>query len=225
MTWHEHLYGEDWRTEEDNHRGLIPQLSQRLGILRKLSQHSSKKKLRMLASGLFYSKLSYCLPLFTNTWGLDTYKVDMQRFTSFTKEDNRRMQVIQNQVSRLLLDKGVAGRFKQDLPTVDLLDTTDYLSIHQLGVQGTLVMIKRIILSEKPTYIFDKLKMQSERGKRSGPSFEPINPSLNLKRSSFLYRSIKLFNKLPESLRNEDKITRFKKMLKIWVKENIAVKP
>ena len=133
--------------------------------------------------------------------------------------------MIQNQASRLLLDKGVAGHFNQDLPTVDLLNTTDSLSIHQLGVQGTLVMVKKIILSEKPTYIFDKLKMQSNRGKRSGQTIEPINPTLNLKRSSFIYRSIKLFNMLPESLRNEDNITRFKKTLKIWVKETIAIKP
>ena len=49
MTWQEHLHGEDWR-EEDNFQGLIPQLSQRLGLLRKLSSFSSKKKLKMLAS-------------------------------------------------------------------------------------------------------------------------------------------------------------------------------
>ena len=52
----------------------------------------------MLASGLFYSKLSYCLPLYTNTWGLDDYKEEGQRFTSYTKEDNRRIQVLQNMV-------------------------------------------------------------------------------------------------------------------------------
>ena len=42
MTWQEHLHGEDWR-EEDNCPGLIPQLSQRLGLLRKLSTYTSKK--------------------------------------------------------------------------------------------------------------------------------------------------------------------------------------
>ena len=52
MTWHYHLLGEDWRTK-DNCPGLIPQLSHRLGILRKLSRYSSKKKLKMLAAGIF----------------------------------------------------------------------------------------------------------------------------------------------------------------------------
>ena len=54
MTWKEHLYGEDWRME-GNSPGLIPQLTQRFGILRKLSKYSSKKKLKIFASGLFYS--------------------------------------------------------------------------------------------------------------------------------------------------------------------------
>ena len=44
MTWREHLYGESWRTGEDNSQGLIPQLSQRLGILRKISGVASQKK-------------------------------------------------------------------------------------------------------------------------------------------------------------------------------------
>ena len=38
-------------------------------------------------------------------------------------------------------------------------------------------------------------------------------------------RGIKLFNQLPENLRDEPKINRFKKGVKIWVKEKIAVKP
>ena len=81
---------------EDNGIGLIPQLSQRLGMLRKLSVHSSREKLRMLASGIVYSKLSYCLPLYVATWGLDRYRDSDTRTYSFTKEDNRKLQVIQN---------------------------------------------------------------------------------------------------------------------------------
>lgn len=71
MTWQEHFYGESWRPEGENNKGLIPQLSQRLGILRKIAPVASRKKLIIIAQGLLYSKLSYCLPLFLNTWGLD----------------------------------------------------------------------------------------------------------------------------------------------------------
>ena len=148
MTWHDHLHVEDWRTKEDNNPGVIPQLSQRLGILKKLSYHSSKKKLKMLASGLFYSKLSYCLPLYTATWGLDSYKDTMSRFTTYTKEDNRRLQVLQNQLCRLLLKgQGNYYKYKQDHSTKELLEKCGELSIHQLGAQRTIAMVKKTITS------------------------------------------------------------------------------
>ena len=224
MTWHEHLHGEDWRTEEKNNEGLIPQLSKRLGILRKLSYHSSTKKLRMLASGLFYSKLSYCLPLYTATWGLDIYKVTNTRFSTFTKEDNRQLQVLQNQLCRLLLNE--RGYYKQNQSTKQLLDKCGELSIHQLGAQRTLMMMKKIILSKKPGYISEKLLMTQAAGtSRSASTIPPVETTLTLKRSSFLYRAVKLFNQLPEDIREESRISPFKKGLKTWIKGNIRLKP
>ena len=55
MTWNEHLYGENWRPEGEISPGLIPQLSSRLGLIKKLSRGTSKKNLRMLINGLFHS--------------------------------------------------------------------------------------------------------------------------------------------------------------------------
>ena len=53
---------------------IIITASQRVGsMLKKLSMITSQKTLRTIAEGLFYSKLAYCLPLFINTWGLDSY--------------------------------------------------------------------------------------------------------------------------------------------------------
>ena len=57
LTWKNHLYG-----DEEN-VGLVPQLGQRLGMLRKLSSFMSKEKLKYFSCGIFYSKLSYCLPV------------------------------------------------------------------------------------------------------------------------------------------------------------------
>ena len=225
MTWHDHLHGENWRTEEKNNPGVIPQLSQRLGILRKLSHHSSKKKLKMLASGLFYSKLSYCLPLYSATWGLDSYKVTNTRFVTYTKEDNRQLQVLQNQLCRLLL-KDRVGYYKQNMSTRELLNKSGDLSIHQLGAQSTVVMMKKILSTKKPGYLAEKIKSRSAVGTRSISTIAPVNDaSLIITKSSFLHRGIKLFNLLPETLKNEDKICQFKKGLKTWIKENISVKP
>ena len=44
--------------------------------------------MKLFASGIFYSKLSYCLPVFGNVFGLSRYKEEDTRYTSYTKEDN-----------------------------------------------------------------------------------------------------------------------------------------
>ena len=58
LTWKNHLYG------DKDHEGLIPQLGKRLGMMKHLSKYMSKDKLKTFSSGIFYSKLSYCLPVF-----------------------------------------------------------------------------------------------------------------------------------------------------------------
>ena len=73
LTWRPHLYG------DQENEGLIPQLSKRIGVMRLLSKHMSKEKLKYFASGIFYSKLSYCLPVFGNVFSLDRYKEEKNR--------------------------------------------------------------------------------------------------------------------------------------------------
>ena len=62
LTWKNHLHG-----DADN-EGLITQLSKRLGILKQLSRRMSLERLKLFAAGIFYSKLSYCLPVFGNAY-------------------------------------------------------------------------------------------------------------------------------------------------------------
>ena len=227
MTWKEHLHGEDWR-DEDNSQGLIPQLSQRLGILKQLSHFSSKKKLKMLAAGIFYSKLAYCLPLYTTTWGLDQYREDQEKFSSFTKEDNRKLQVLQNQLCRLLLTNSeLAGSklIKQNLSTTELLSRAGELSVHQLGALSTLIMTKKIIQCGKPEYIAEQMTSRNAGGTRMGTTLDIPQKSLTLSREGFVYRGSKLYNLIPESLRKEMKISIFKREAKNWIQVHIPVKP
>ena len=222
LSWKEHIYGEKWRTGNVHPRGLLSALSKRVGILKKLSKYCSRSKLCLLAEGIFYSKLRYCLPLFTTTWDLDKQKDKNSRFTNFTKEDNRKLQVLQNQLCRLLLYKHNLYE-KQNIPTRELLLQCNQLS--KLGVHTTLMMIKKTLLSGKPKYIHNKLKKNDTRGTRSGAVLSDINAKLNVTRSSFIYRGIKLFNALPQKLQDESCMKTFKKELKKWVTTAIDVKP
>ena len=57
MTWRDFLYCETWLTDCSS-KGLNGHLSQRLGMLKRLSKFASRKTLKMIAQGIFYSTSS-----------------------------------------------------------------------------------------------------------------------------------------------------------------------
>ena len=65
LTWKNHIHG------DKENEGLLQQLSKRLGMLKMMSKHMERRNLKFFASGMFYSKLSYCLPVFGNVLGLE----------------------------------------------------------------------------------------------------------------------------------------------------------
>ena len=212
LTWKAHLYG-----DEEN-EGLVPQLSQRVGILKQLSKHMSKNRLKQFAAGIFYSKLSYCLPVFGNVFNLEQYKEENSRYTSYTMADNNKLQVIQNKLNRLL----TGDRF--DTPTSELLRKTDSLSIQQMIGFQTMLMTFKIIKSKKPAYLAKRMQEKPRDLRRAG-NLNQKKSSLSIKKEGFVYRGQALMNKLNVSLRKETNVDVFKKGLRDWVKVNIRVKP
>ena len=223
MSWKEYLYGETWRTEVvSNNKGLLNQLSQRLGILKKLSRVASKKTFKMIAQGIFYSKMSYCFPLFLNTWGLDHYRDGSSRNSSLMKKDLYKLQVLQNQVIRLMFNN---NRVSYTMSTSELLTWSGDLSVHQQGALSTLCLTKKILITKKPSYLATQLENKVNRGTRSGTTLYHGKCKLGLTREGFVYRAVKLYNLIPDDLRNESKLLRFKSEVKKWVAINIPVKP
>ena len=86
-------------------------------------------------------------------------------------------------------------------------------------------MVKKILASQKPRFVAERLGHRSTTGTRSGSTVTSMSTCLTIRRSGFLYRGSKLFNQLPEALKNEEKIMVFKKEVKKWVKLKIPVKP
>ena len=80
----------------------IPKLSQRSGIIWKLSMIMPEKRLKMISEGIFFSLLKYCIEIFGNVWGLDIYDDQDRRYSAFTKDENMQLQIIMNKVLRSL---------------------------------------------------------------------------------------------------------------------------
>ena len=216
MTWKEHLYG------DAENMGLISQLKQRVGTLKRLSRYTSRKSLRMLASGIFYSKLEYCLPVFGNYSGIGGYG-ESSKMRGMTAADCNKLQVLQNSVNRILTGARVGTR------TEDLLNETNTISVHQMIAFSTLLMVFKVLKSGKPTYIARKLGITREAGMAmrgwDGLTVKVPNYYLDISRGGFIYRGAKLFNKLPRTLREEKRTEAFKTELKIWVRRNVSIKP
>ena len=121
FTWREYLYGESWRErKEDNFIGLIPKLSKRIWLLKRVKKFMKRDTFEKIADGIF--TYNYCLPVFGNIW---LNGDEPTRIKSFRKEDCRRLQVLQNRVMRLKTN------LPQDTPCAELIKQAGGLSIHQ----------------------------------------------------------------------------------------------
>ena len=216
MTWTEHLYGETWRDGDKNASGLIPQLTQRVGILRRLSRYMTKTRLKLFSHGLFYSKLNYCLPVFGNVFGLDRYRVINTRFAAFTREDSRRLQVLQNSVMRLITGS------ERSTPTTKLLELTSSLSVQQLVASQTLTLVHKVTQTSKPAYLAKRLKFRNQEHdyKLTAPA-----ERLSITRGGFISRGVQLFNSLPYNIRSEQNLKKFREATRTWIIQNVSARP
>ena len=221
MTWKDYLYGEKWRTK-DNFPGLLTQLSQRVGMLKRLVKVVPRARFNMLSHGIFNSKVLYCLQVFSNVWGFG-YDDTLRRNFGFSLEDLRRLQVLQNKVCRL--KTGLAYH----VPTVNLLKVSKDLSIHQLTAYHTLVTVHKVKVNSKPKYINERMKFNTAEKNTVTPRRQVnkihVKQKNTLSRAGFVYRGGLLWNQLPEGLRIQTNTAKFKTEAKKWVEVNVPVKP
>ena len=110
------------------------------------------------------------------------------------------------------------------IPTEELLKRSDQLSIHQMGALKTLILTKKIMQTQKPKYLADRLQSVQSRN-RSGSIIPQQKSTLGVYREGFVERGRNLSNVIPDKLKCEEKIGKLKKLAKVWIKENIAISP
>ena len=161
--------------------------------------------------------------MFGNVWGLRNLDDETRRHSSFTKEDNRRLQVLQNQVLRMKTGLG------RDTPTDTLTRESQQLSVQQLTAYHTLVTVFKAVRLGKPSYLANKLKLRRSNGTDIFPLRQTntinVKADLTLSRGGMVYRGAKLWNLLDHRLRAEPKLEPFKTRIKKWIRENVPVKP
>ena len=212
MNWKNHLYG------DKENPGLLKQLSQGLGILKKIRHLMPENKFRNIAASIFTSKLIYCITVWGGVWGLSNSP--KCNYTTISKEDMRKLQVLQNKLMRL--ESGL----DYETPTKTLLEHCNYLSVHQLVAYHSGLQISKIVASHQPKYHFNRLQNINTRESRATLDNRTfIDFKLSTGRSSFFYQASRIWNLIPEDIKSIEKMLSFKKALKKWVIQHISIKP
>ena len=173
MTWHHHLYG------NKEHSGLIDKLSQRAGIIQKLSKIMPKKRLKTIAEGIFFSILNYGIEVYGNTWGIRTYDENMRRSTAFTKEDSRRLQILVNKVLRSLTG------LDRDTPTKELHIKSNQLSVNQRCAFFSILLVHKVLQHKQPEYHYDQFVLNQDYRRNENNVVSRTHYSLSISRCSF----------------------------------------
>ena len=219
-TFRNHLYG------DTENKGLLKELSIRVGMLRKLKKHMPGSKLKPVMEGMFGSKLGYAITVWGRVWNIPgslDEAAKTRTSPSLTKEDVRKLQVLHNKCLRMVTD------CDYKTPTEVLLKKTNSLSVHQRIAHLSLSQVYNIHKTKLPAYHHSRLFV-SEHGDartRSTNNFQVnrIEFDLSLARSNFFYQPSRLWSATPDYIKAAPNKTTFKKMSKSWVKLNITRKP
>ena len=118
-----------------------------------------------------------------------------------------------------------------------------WLSVRQLLVYHSLVLLYRTVQMQMPLYLFSKVKAGGDYTYRTrqaatfppGFSFGVSHPTdsgsirpgsypkLDMTKQSWSSKSVEIFNTLPSTLRLEKKLVNFKTRLKEWIKLNVPI--
>ena len=196
MKWDDHL--------QDDKERLIRSLSTRLGALKVIGRVASFKNRKLIANGIFLSKLSYLIAL----WGgCNIYLL-------------KSLQTLQNKAAR------VVTKLDWSTPTAVLLGQCGWLSVHQLVVYHSVVLVFKVLQSKQPRplhsmfpteYKYNTSQARSKSIKQTG------HPTLDLARDGFRWRAANSFNQLPASIKNLDTLKKFKLETKKWIKANTPI--
>ena len=176
-------------------QNLQSKLKVRLAGLRKIRNTLGFDKRNLIAKAIFESVLVYCIP----AWG------------GTSKGDIEDLQVLQNRAAEFVMN--LPGRSNREQMFLSL----GWLTVHQLSVFHTIMAVYKIRNTKEPEYLARKLNRENVRGNIIVP-----NSHLTLLKRSFVFRGSELWNRLPLTIRNLEKVSEFKKELKKWVTDNIS---
>ena len=192
---------------------LLKSLTKRAGAMKKISRAASFKTRKMIANGIFMSKLIYLMPVWM---GCEDYLVNA-------------LQVCVNKVARFVT------RLDIFTPTSVLMQQCGWLPVRQLMAYHSLTLLHKTMKNQAPLYLFKKVTSDlTQYNTRQAAEYQAALASagvmeqagvekceLEISSKSWCWTSVMWYNRLPPKLRAEGKLRKFKTGLKAWAISNI----
>ena len=118
---------------------------------------------------------------------------------SLTKDDLRKLQVLQNKCLRIVTNSDYKT------PTSVLLDKTKLLSVHQQMAQLSLSQVFNIYKTRLPAYHYNRIFSNANTDQRTRSvndfSTNRIEFKLSITRTHFFYQASRLWSALPDTIK------------------------
>lgn len=137
-----------------------------------------------------------------------------------TKEQIKKLQKLQSRAMRIII------RCEYRTPRKNMLEVLNWLSVTQLIVYNVLLFMYKIKNNLVPQYIITKINRNidiTNRNTRQQNEFRiPLHRFENTK-NNVIYKGIKMFNEMPNEIKNAETLNLFKLKCKQYVKLNIEI--
>ena len=202
----------DWCTHVEK---ISIELKKRIGLLCRIRKRIPNNKLLMIAEAIFNSKIRYGCSVYLNPV-FDQEELKMKRLSKNVSV----LQVLQNTMLRVVF--GI--KINQHVNMVHLREKIRMFSVNQMCIYHTLIEAYNVMKNSSSECI--KMKWESKQQNkyllRSKTSNELKIPDKPIRKcSGFSYNGAKLFNNLPENVRNTSSPITFKALIKTWIWHNI----
>ena len=194
MKWSEHIL--------EHEESLVRSLNSRLGAVKLVSKVASFRNRKMIANGIFLSKLTYLMPL----WG------------GCSKGLVKTLQTIQNKAERAVT------KLDWNTPTAVHLKQCGWLSVQQLIFYHSVLLVYKVLKTKSPKYLYDMFSTPYNYKTRQADDVKIRHEQklkLDLAADGFRWRASGQFNLLPLSIRNIATFTKFKTAAKKWIRQNV----
>ena len=196
LSWNNHII--------NNEKSLSKSLSRKISALGKICLQADFRTRKMLANGLVISNIIYMVQVYGQA---SDYLLHI-------------LQVQQNRAAQIVTRLG--WRTSTSL----LLNQIGWLSVRQLYVYHSLLLLWKIRNSGNPQYLNEKFVQRFNYSTRQATSNSLSiysTPRSEMSKKSFVFNTTILWNSLSTDLRKTQSLMAFKRNLRSWVKSNVEI--